>query len=288
MSRTLNLTGKAGYLLSGLSGRLGAAAQCPSCQSQAAATVDRKFFHSLKECEKCRLLFRYPSESPSGMADFYQESYAEPGLTTELPDTATLERLIETEFKQSSKDFSYHLRVLQALGLQSGSRLLDYGANWGYMTWQFQRAGVDVTAFEISKPRAAYGHQLGVKIHTALEEVGMGFDMVYSCHVLEHVPDPAESLRQQLKLVRPGGLVVAHTPNGSPSHRAKHRDVFHHTWGRVHPVLLTDQFVAHLAGMHPYLITSDDSPESIRTWDQEGQELRDTSGEGFFFAIRRL
>ena len=287
MSGTPNLIRKAGYLLAGLSGRLGATVKCPSCQSEVATTVDRKFFHSLKECEKCRLLFRHPAESASGMAAFYQECYAEPGLTTELPDAATLKRLIGTGFKGSAKDFSYHLTVLQALGLKPGAPLLDYGANWGYMTWQFMRAGVDVTAFEISKPRAAFGRELGVTIHTSLDEVGGGFDMVYSCHVLEHVPDPAESLRQQLELVRPGGLVVAHTPNGSPTHREKHPDVFHRTWGRVHPVLLTDQFVSHVAGEHPFLITSDDAPESVRTWDQQSQELRDTSGDGFFFAIRR-
>jgi 2-polyprenyl-3-methyl-5-hydroxy-6-metoxy-1,4-benzoquinol methylase len=287
MSGAINLIKKTGYLLAGLSGRLQSSARCPSCQSEIATTVDRKFFHSLKECERCRLLFRHPAESASGMNAFYQEGYAEPGMTTELPDAATLKHLIDTRFKGSAKDFSYHLKVLQSLGLKPGSRLLDYGANWGYMTWQFQQAGVDVTAFEISGPRAAFGRELGVTIHTSLDDVGSGFDMVYSCHVLEHVPDPAETLKQQLSLVRPGGLVVAHTPNGSGSHRQLHPDVFHHTWGRVHPVLLTDRFVAHAAGDHPFLITSDDAPEAVRTWDQQSQDLRDTSGSGFFFAIRR-
>ncbi len=287
MSGTPNLIGKIGYLLAGLTGRLQASAQCPSCQSVTATTVDRKFFHSLKECAKCRLLFRHPAESATGMKAFYQKGYAEPGMTTELPDPTTLKQLIDTGFKDSAKDFSYHLRVLQALGLKQGARLLDYGANWGYMTWQFQKAGVDVTAFEISAPRAAYGQKLGVKIHTSLAEAGADFDMVYSCHVLEHVPDPASVIREQLALVKPGGLVVAHTPNGCRSHQARHRDLFHQTWGRVHPVLLTDEFVARVAGEHPYLVTSDDTPEAVATWNGTTQEIRDTSGTGFFFAIRK-
>jgi SAM-dependent methyltransferase len=287
MLRISNFIGKSAYLLAGLSGRLRGAAKCPSCGSTKALTVERKFFHSLKECEACRLLFRHPAESATGMEAFYQESYAEPGLTTELPDASTLKQLVETGFKGSPKDFSYHLKVLQAMGLKPGARLLDYGANWGYMSWQFKKAGVDVTAFEISKPRAAFGRELGVTIHTSLDEVVEGFDMVYSCHVLEHVPDPAETLKQQLALVRPGGLVVAHTPNGSQTHRERHAALFHRTWGMVHPVLLTDRFVAHVAGDHPFLITSDDTPEAVSTWDQQSQQLRDTSGTGFFFAIRR-
>jgi 2-polyprenyl-3-methyl-5-hydroxy-6-metoxy-1,4-benzoquinol methylase len=287
MTRISNFIRNAKYLCAGLSCRLATPSSCPSCHSVLATTVDRKFFHLLKECGTCRLLYRYPSESASGMEVFYQENYAQPGLTTELPDDENLARLLTTKFKDSSKDFTYHMGVLRALGLRDGARLLDYGANWGYMSWQFLQAGFDVTAFEISAPRAAYGKKLGVEIHTSLGQVGQGFDMVYSCHVLEHVPDPAETLRHQLTLVRPGGLVVAHTPNGSSRHRLRHRELFHQTWGKVHPVLLTDRFVAHAAGDHPFLITSDDTPESVRTWDQQSQELRDTSGAGFFFAIRR-
>lgn len=274
------------YMLSGLTGRWQSPCICPSCQCHVSTTVDRKFFHSLKECQECHLVFRYPTESAPVMAAFYQQAYAEPGITTELPDSATLNHLLKTNFQGSAKDFSHHLTVLQALGLQPGSRLLDYGANWGYMTWQFQKAGIDVTAFEISEPRAAFGRELVLTIHTTLDTVGKDFDMVYSCHVLEHVPDPAATLRQQFELVRPGGLVVAHTPNGSARHRAKHPDQFHHTWGKVHPVLLTDQFVARLAGNRPFLISSDDQQLPLANWDQQSQQIHDTSGGGFFFVIR--
>jgi len=274
------------YLLSGLTGRWHRSSVCPSCQSPVARTIDRKYFHSLKECQQCGLVFRYPTESAPAMTAFYQQTYAEPGITTELPDSTTLKHLLDTGFKGSSKDFSHHLTVLKSLGLQAGSRLLDYGANWGYMTWQFQQAGVDVTAFEISQPRAAFGRELGLTIHTSLDTVGSGFDMVYSCHVLEHVPNPAETLRQQFELVRPGGLVVAHTPNGSALHRAKNPAQFHLTWGKVHPVLLTDTFVTRLAGNRPFLISSDDQLSALADWDQQSQQIHDTSGGGFFFAVR--
>lgn len=249
--------------------------------------VDKKFFHSLLQCGECHLIYRFPTENASGMDAFYQESYAEPGLTTELPDAATLARLLETKFKGSGKDFSYHIAVLGALGLKDGGRILDYGANWGYMTWQFQQAGFDVSAYEISVPRANYGLKLGIDVKTQIQDVGGDFDMVYSCHVLEHVPDPAATIREHLALLKPGGLVVAHTPNGCRSFREKHYSLFHQTWGQVHPVLLTDDFIAHVAGNRPYFVSSNDAPESMSLWDQQSQVRQDVSEPGFIFVIRK-
>jgi 2-polyprenyl-3-methyl-5-hydroxy-6-metoxy-1,4-benzoquinol methylase len=221
------------------------------------------------------------------MQEFYDEGYVEPGITTELPDDAALAQLVASEFKGSAKDFSYHIAMLRALGVHSSARLLDFGANWGYASWQFMRAGWEVQSFEISRPRAAYGRKLGLHPVTSLSDVVPPFDVVFSCHVLEHVPNPRETLEQMLRLVRPGGLVVALTPNGSKSFRTSHRPDFQQLWGQVHPVLLTDAFVKKMAGEHPCLITSVDTPALLSIWDQTASEVRDCSGAGLLFAIRR-
>ena len=274
------------YMLSGLTGRLRHHPACPACGNADGRTVDRKWFHTLIECRECLLLHRFPVESAQTMSTFYDAGYAEPGLTTELPDDATLSRLLATGFKDSGKDFTYHASILTALGLQPKARILDFGANWGYASWQFARAGFDVTSFEISKPRAAYGAKLGLTIHTDLDAVGDGFDAVYSSHVLEHTPNPREALAQQLAVVKPGGLVVAHTPNGSAGFRQANPVGFNKMWGLVHPVLLTDGFVAGVAGASPLLVGSDDRPEFVAAWDGRSQVRQPADGAGLFFVIR--
>lgn len=233
------------------------------------------------------LSYRFPIESPETISDFYNIGYSEPGdLATVLPDETRLGKLLETGFKESSKDFTYLLSILAALKVPENGTILDFGSSWGYASWQIARAGFRVKSFEISRPRAAYGKKLELTINTDINEVGRGFDAVYSCHVLEHIPNPREVLLKQLSLVKPGGLVAAHTPNGSKDFQLNNYAAFHRLWGRVHPVLLNDRFVENVAGSRPYICTSDDRPETLATWDRVSQVKQSTHEAGFFFAIR--
>lgn len=230
-------------------------------------------------------MFRHPRETPAKMAKFYQAGYDEPGLTTELPDDSELARLLATGFAGSSKDFRYHVDILRAVGLGHGARILDYGANWGYATYQFREAGFDARGFELSRPRAEFGRHLGVEIATQLPTEAESFDAVYSCHVLEHVPNPEQTIREQLRLVRPGGLVLAHTPNGSAAARRANPEGFHRVWGRVHPVLLTGQFVVRRFGEFTHYVSSDDQPSVLRNWSRAESVTGPLDGGGLFFVL---
>ena len=259
---------------------------CPACGDRCGRIRDRKWFHTLIECQNCMLLYRFPMEPPQDISDFYNVGYAEPGLTTELPNDNQLSELLDVNFKGSEKDFTRHISIFSALKVPTNAKILDFGANWGYASWQFARAEFDVKSFEISHRRAAYGEKLGLTIHTNIHEVGRDFDVVYSCHVLEHIPNARGVLLNQLSLLKPGGLVVAHTPNGSNDFQLNNYSIFHRIWGRVHPVLLTDRFVQNVAGSLPYICTSDDRPENLANWDRVSQIKQPTNEVGLFFAIQ--
>jgi 2-polyprenyl-3-methyl-5-hydroxy-6-metoxy-1,4-benzoquinol methylase len=258
--------------------------RCPCCGDAGATRVDRKFVYTLCACHGCEILYRHPRESSAAMNEFYQGEYAEPGLTTELPSRLELDALLAVDFKDSAKDFSRVVRALRALGLAPGARVLDFGANWGYATHQLRKAGFETEAYELSIPRAAYGRELEIEIHTQLTEVPGPFDAVYSSHVLEHVPNPLATLRDLLARVRPGGFVLAHTPNGSLEHRKLAFRTFHLHWGQVHPVLLTERFVARNFSDHPFYVGD---VGQLGEWNQETAELRAVAESELFFAIRR-
>jgi 2-polyprenyl-3-methyl-5-hydroxy-6-metoxy-1,4-benzoquinol methylase len=212
--------------------------------------VDRKWIHELHRCGHCALLYRWPYETAEELEQFYQLDYAQSGLTTELPDAQSLDALLDSGFKGSSKDFTRVVGLLDTLSIPRGAEILDFGANWGYGVWQFRRAGYDALGFELSKPRAMFGRKLGVDIVTQWADVESKapFDVVFSSHVLEHTPDPASALAQQMDVLKPGGWLIALVPNGSESFRDSSPDVFHRLWGRVHPVMLSDSFFKTVLG----------------------------------------
>ncbi len=233
------------YGLGGLLRRRHSKCICPSCGSQSSQRVDRKGFHELLRCGGCRLLYRWPSESQSEMARFYQHSYQQTGLTTDLPDAGTLNNLLASGFRGSQKDFSRVIELFKVLSVPLGARILDFGANWGYGVWQFQQAGFSAIGFELSKPRAAYSQNLGVEVLTNWPEIEdkAPFDIVFSSHVLEHIPDPALGLRQKISVLSPNGWLIASFPNGSDAFRQSDPAAFHRLWGRVHPVMLNEDFI---------------------------------------------
>jgi len=221
------------------------------------------------------------------MHEFYQEEYAQPGLTTELPTKEQLRGLLRDGFAGTSKDFSRVAVLLAALGLSPGAAVLDFGASWGYGTYQLRRAGYAAEAFEVSGPRAAFGTELGVEIHTSLDALPGPFDAVYSSHVLEHVPNPLATLRELLARTRPGGFVLAHTPNGSEARRRRDFEGFHRHWGRVHPVLLCDRFIERsFPGLAVY-VSSRSDPDALRSWDRLERVFDSLDGSELFFVLRR-
>jgi SAM-dependent methyltransferase len=248
--------------------------------------VDRKWPYRLMECRGCAVSYRFPRESSRWSLEFYQCAYDQPGLTTDLPADEELSRLMSEDFRGSSKDFARVVAALRALYLDSGARILDYGANWGYAVFQLCNAGFRAIGFETSVPRASFGTKLGVDVVTDTGVLKSGFDASYSGHVLEHTPDPLGALKVQMQLVREGGYVLGHVPNGSPERRRADPRGFHKAWGLVHPFLLSARFFRANFGGLPLFISSSADPEELRRWRGTGVHVGPLDGPELFFAIR--
>lgn len=269
------------YLLQGFTGRFGKASVCPSCASQQTRCIDWKYFHQLLGCVECGLLFRFPRETERSMLRFYQRSYQQSGLTTDLPDEEMLTSLMTSNFANTTKDFQRFINLFQALSIPRGASILDFGANWGYGMFQFQKAEFCVTGFEVSEQRARFGEKLEQSIHTNWANVldCSPFDVAFSAHVLEHTPDPAAAIRRQIEILKPGGYLIAVCPHGSEKYRENDPSGFHRLWGRVHPVLPTVEFLANVLPTPNYFIGSmtDKDLDKVATWDGTSTCIGDTT-----------
>lgn len=149
------------------------------------------------------------------------------------------------------------------LGIAPGMRIFDFGCSWGFGSWQFAQAGYDVKSFEISRPRARYARgKLGVDVIDDVTTLAGAshldgiYDLFFSNHVLEHVPSPSDAVATAKRLLKPGGLFVSITPNGSLGYRKTAPESWHRFWGKVHPNMLNDAFWAREFAEAPHFIGS--------------------------------
>lgn len=247
----LNPTGflnKVEYFLWAARNCIGANLSCPACGSGTTTLLKRKsFVTSLYRCEACYLLFRIPKSNVIENEKFYQKKYRQ-GFTTDRPDDAELEDMKQKSFIGTEKDYTSYISVLRSVGIQPGHVLFDFGASWGYGSWQFIQAGYRVYSYELSKPRSSYAEEkLGCHMVPDLEHFPEKADCFFSAHVIEHMSNPLALWETVQKVLKPDGVVILITPNGEPSRECLLGNHYHQLWGRVHPILLTVDSLTFMA-----------------------------------------
>ena len=281
------------YLLDSLS-RYATEKSCPNCGGHSARQLERKYVVTrLLRCPDCRLQFRHPKATAAGSLGFYQDAYAqEDGITTDLPDEGGLQRLRALGFGEKNVDtYAGLFATMYPDRQRSEVRIIDYGCSWGYQALQFRDHGYTVSGLEISRTRAAFGRErLGLDIVTTDAELRTGADIFFSSHVIEHLPDPGQMLRTGLRLIREGGYFVAECPNGSPERRRSAPLLTRKAWGRVHPNLISADFLAYAFRDHPFLILSAPCPDLIDrylAWDGQTQQMDDLGGPNLLIIAKK-
>jgi 2-polyprenyl-3-methyl-5-hydroxy-6-metoxy-1,4-benzoquinol methylase len=269
---------------------------CPSCKSNENLIVDKKYFiTSLKRCENCMLLYRTPTTTIEENKDFYQEEYTQ-GFTTDCPNDDKLNELISNNFRNTEKDYSKIIEILNILDLKSNtnvSSLFDYGCSWGYGSYQLKKI-FNVKSYEISAPRAKYARdKLGVNIINeseldSLKNNDNKLDFFFMSHVLEHVPNPSETLDLGLKLLKKGGYIVSFTPNGSMENK-KINSKWSQLWGMVHPNFIDEKFYEKFFKNNIYYIGSSKyNLKNIQNFTKNNQNyIDDLSGNELMIIVKK-
>ena len=103
--------------------------------------------------------------------------------------------------------------------LNSGDRVLDYGS-YNFMLAEYcaaQDLGLSIDACDILKPDSipnsiANFIQLD-PASTTLPIAEKTYDAIVASHVLEHIVEPLKTVRELLRLLKPGGLLYLETPS---------------------------------------------------------------------------
>lgn len=114
-----------------------------------------------------------------------------------------------------------HLEVIEAdikliRGYLAGGRLLDIGAGRGSFVREARAAGFDAIGLDMEPGAIAVWSETrlpGVVADGFRAPFAAGvFDLVRLKEVLEHVEDPLALVKEARRLLRPGGIFLAHVP----------------------------------------------------------------------------
>ncbi|HVF63806.1 MAG TPA: bifunctional 2-polyprenyl-6-hydroxyphenol methylase/3-demethylubiquinol 3-O-methyltransferase UbiG [Casimicrobiaceae bacterium] len=117
--------------------------------------------------------------------------------------------------------------IEQVAGTLDGKRVLDVGCGGGILAESMATRGAQVLGIDLSEPSIGvarlHGLESGVVVdyraisaETLADDIPSTFDVVTCLEMLEHVPDPASTVRACITLVKRGGIVVFSTLNRNP------------------------------------------------------------------------
>jgi 2-polyprenyl-6-hydroxyphenyl methylase/3-demethylubiquinone-9 3-methyltransferase len=168
------------------------------------------------------------------------------------------------------------LRYVERAAALLDKPVLDVGCGGGILSESMARAGARVLGIDLSRAVLdvaelhALEGSLAVEYRAiAAEELAQekpgAFDLVTCMEMLEHVPDPAASVKALAALVKPGGDVIVSTINRNPLAFAV--------------AIVGAEYIARVLprGTHEYLKFI--RPSELARWGREAQlELRDLTG----------
>lgn len=154
------------------------------------------------ECKDCKLIFQFPIPPKDEIAALYPNEYY-----AEKPEYGFL---YERGLRMRCRVVLKHKKI---------GRLLDIGCATGefmramrdWYQWQVNGIELDQTAADIGINR----YQLNITIgdFNALRIPDQKFDVITLWDVLEHLPDPAETISKIRTVIKPDGLLVIRVPN---------------------------------------------------------------------------
>jgi 2-polyprenyl-3-methyl-5-hydroxy-6-metoxy-1,4-benzoquinol methylase len=162
--------------------------------------------------------------------DLYYDETLDMLITSPQPSLENLGRYYEsadyishTDSKRSLFEKTYHFAKSIALknklnlinsSSSSKGKLLDIGAGTGDFLLTAKESGWNTIGVEPSEKAKAIAVKKGVKFTSSTEELeSHTFDVITMWHVLEHVPNLENKIKELKRLVKPNGTIIIAVPN---------------------------------------------------------------------------
>jgi 2-polyprenyl-3-methyl-5-hydroxy-6-metoxy-1,4-benzoquinol methylase len=189
---------------------------CPACNSCNISLAYRSIstrgddgkLWRVDECANCTHRFTNPQPSWKDV-ELYYKIYAK-----SVPARDDLSR------EASDLVQAQQTGLLRHIPIPTGKRLLDVGCNTGTFLRLAKALGAIIKGIEPRLDAAESGRANGLDIYCGTlekfaETSNETFDVITANQVIEHVPDPAETLSIMRKMLAPEGMIWISVPNAA-------------------------------------------------------------------------
>jgi len=178
-------------------------------QNHEGKLLDSKNNYDVIDCTTCGFIHATPIPTLDELEKFYQTHFIE-----DRPDYEA--RLIEDlDWWNLVHDEKYDL--LESILNKKQRSLLDVGCGFGYFLLRGKQRGWDVKGIDPSKKAVNAAKQKGLNVSEGMISESLieenPVDVIHMHEVLEHLPNPIESLTILKKILKPDGLICILSPN---------------------------------------------------------------------------
>lgn len=197
-----------------------APSSCPACQGSGGEILDTRDGKTgeallVVQCAHCGLGHVEPMPTPQSLQDWYESRYRQDykgAVSPRLPHVLRAARIALERWDWASGH----------CGVRLPARSLDIGASSGEWVYLLHSLGVTACGIEPHQGYSACAREvLGLDVMAGtlqqrLPELPEGsFDLVSMFHVLEHLSDPLQTLRDLARLLSRQGLLFIEVPDAA-------------------------------------------------------------------------
>ena len=184
---------------------------CNYCGGRSHTPLFFDFYPTISRCDACGLIFNAVLPSEEELEGIYTEEYYKSkdslryGYTNYLADRSNIVRTSERRLADIEK-------------IKQPGSLLDVGCAFGFFMDVARERGWTVSGVEISRFAAEYATgELGLRVERcSAEYCGYGsraYDVITMWDLIEHLRDPAGTLRRLAGALKEDGILVLSTPD---------------------------------------------------------------------------
>lgn len=201
--------------------------ECPSCGSTNLTkkllckdyTVSHETF-SISECLACTTRVTTPRPDNDSLTKYY---FSDDYISHTNKAKTFVDKLYLIARKHTIRK---KIALINRLN-RSTKLILDYGCGTGEFLHSCQLDGWNVAGVEPSEiAREKANRKLSTLVANTITELDQSYSVVTLWHVLEHVPDPSQTLKEISRRLTPNGTIILAVPNYK-SYDARH---YNHQW----------------------------------------------------------